>query len=150
MRASFRVTASRVSDHELPMGTSVWDSPDSEKVLRTMWKQGATAATIADALHTSRNSVIGKVHRLGLTRDGAQAKPKSNVVPLRRIRKKAAMVRAGGPVPILKAKWFHCRAVLDQRGRDGLAMFCGETKVDGTPWCAKHRLAFIRPPGGPH
>src|ERR1700748_323359 len=100
------------------MSTSVWDRPDSEKVLRTMWKQGATAALIADALHTSRNSVIGKVQGLGLTRDGAQAKPKSNVLPLRRVRKKAAVIRPGGPVPILKAKWFHCRAVLDQRGKD--------------------------------
>jgi hypothetical protein len=150
VRASFRVTASHVRDHELPMRVTVWDKPDSEQVLRTMWKQGATAASIADVLQTSRNSVIGKVHRLGLSRDGAQQstepkpKAKSNPIPLHRIRKKAAaVVRPGGPVPFLKLRWFHCRAVLDRRGKDGLAMVCGEAKVDGSPWCAKHRSRFI-------
>jgi hypothetical protein len=130
------------------MRVSVWDEPNSEQVLRTMWKQGATAASIADVLHTSRNSIIGKVHRLGLNRDGGQQacaskpKAKSNIVRLRRARKKAVVVQ-GGPVPFLKLRWFHCRAVLDQRGKDGLAMFCGEKKVDGTPWCATHRSRFI-------
>jgi hypothetical protein len=149
LRASFRVTASRLRDHELPMRVTVWDKPEAEQVLRTMWKQGATAASIADVLETSRNSIIGKAHRLGLSRDGAQqssqSKPKAkpNGIPLRRVRKKAAVVRPGGPVPFLKVRWFHCRAVLDQRGKDGLAMFCGEAKVGGTTWCAKHRSRFI-------
>ncbi|UEM11926.1 GcrA family cell cycle regulator [Bradyrhizobium barranii] len=128
------------------MRVSVWDDPNSEQVLRTMWTQGASAALIADALQTSRNSVIGKVHRLGLSR--TQRKPKlakqptrSNVVPMRR-KTARPIKRPGEPVPFLKAKWFHCRAVLDQRGKDGLVLFCGETKVFGSPWCAKHRRAY--------
>jgi hypothetical protein len=121
------------------MRSTVWDNPESEQVLRTMWKQGASSAVIAGALHTSRNSIIGKVHRLGLKRDGKPLSTKSSVVPLR---KKPKVARPGGPVPFLKVKRFHCRAVLDQRGEDGLAMFCGCEKVVGTPWCAKHRRAF--------
>lgn len=128
------------------MRLSVWDNPESEEVLRAMWMEGSSAALIADALRTSRNSVIGKVHRLGLSR--TQRKPKvakqptrSNVVPLRRKTAKP-MRRPGEPVPFLQAKWFHCRAVLDQRGKDGLVLFCGETKAFGSPWCAKHRRAY--------
>src|SRR5262249_36843669 len=134
-----------------PMRATVWDNPESEQVLRTMWMQGDSAALIADALHTSRNSVIGKVHRLGLSR--TQRKPKiakqrtrSNVVPLRRKQAKPKP-RPGESVPFLKVKWFHCRAVLDQRGKDGLAMFCGQTKAVGSPWCTKHRRAFTSPGG---
>ncbi len=128
------------------MRFSVWDNPESEQVLRAMWMEGSSAALIADALRTSRNSVIGKVHRLGLSR--TQRKPKvakqptrSSVVPLRRKQAKPTP-RPGEPVPFLKAKWFHCRAVLDQRGKDGLALFCGQTTTIGSPWCAKHRRAF--------
>ncbi|WP_439372952.1 GcrA family cell cycle regulator [Bradyrhizobium sp. DASA03120] len=140
------MTARLVGDHELPMRVSVWDNPNSEQVLRAMWMQGASAALIAEALSTSRNSVIGKVHRLGLAR--TQSKPKtakqptrSNVAPLHR-KKAKPKPRPSEPVPFLKAKWFHCRAVLDQRGKDGLALFCGETKALGSPWCAKHRRVF--------
>ncbi|MCP3472328.1 GcrA family cell cycle regulator [Bradyrhizobium sp. CCGUVB1N3] len=129
------------------MRFSVWDTPESEQVLRAMWMEGSSAALIADALHTSRNSVIGKVHRLGLSR--TRRKPKvakqptrrSNVVPLRRKTAKPTK-RPGEPVPFLRVKWFHCRAVLDQRGKDGLALFCGEPKTIGSPWCVKHRRVF--------
>ncbi|MCP3471365.1 GcrA family cell cycle regulator [Bradyrhizobium sp. CCGUVB1N3] len=125
------------------MRFSVWDNPESEQVLRAMWMQGSSAALIADALRTSRNSVIGKVHRLGLSRTqrtpkAAKQPARSNVVPAPRKSKP----RPGEPVPFLQAKWFHCRAVLDLRGKDGLALFCGQKKAIGSPWCAKHRRAF--------
>ncbi|WP_063685591.1 GcrA family cell cycle regulator [Bradyrhizobium stylosanthis] len=119
------------------MRFSVWDNPESEQVLRVMWMEGSSAALIADALRTSRNSVIGKVHRLGLSR--TQRKPK---VAKRPTRSRIAQPRPGEPVPFLKVKWFHCRAVLDQRGKDGLAVFCGQAKTIGSPWCVKHRRAF--------
>jgi hypothetical protein len=152
VRAKFTVTRGIIRDDELRMRFSVWNNPESEQVLRAMWMQGSSAALIADALHTSRNSVIGKVHRLGLSR--TQRKPttakqltRPNVAPLRR--KKKPVQRPGEPVPFLKVKWFHCRAVLDQRGDDGLAIFCGQTKAVGSPWCAKHRRAFTTKPGSP-
>lgn len=128
------------------MRPSVWDNPESEQVLRAMWMEGSSAALIADALRTSRNSIIGKVHRLGLSR--TQRKPKVAKLPTRLnvvlLRRKTAkpMRRPGEPVPFLQAKWFHCRAVVDQRGKDGLVLFCGETKTIGSPWCAKHRRAY--------
>lgn len=35
--------------------------------LRTMWKQGLTTAEIGKKLGVSKNSIVGKVHRLGLS-----------------------------------------------------------------------------------
>lgn len=35
--------------------------------LRTMWKQGLTTAEIGKRLNVTKNSIVGKVHRLGLS-----------------------------------------------------------------------------------
>ncbi len=45
-----------------------WDEPRME-MLKRLWLSGETARTIADKLGTgvTRNAVIGKAHRLGLT-----------------------------------------------------------------------------------
>lgn len=41
---------------------------DRVEQLKTLWAEGHSASEIADKLgHTTRNSVIGKVHRLGLS-----------------------------------------------------------------------------------
>jgi hypothetical protein len=60
------------------------------------------------------------------------------------INKFAPVESAAKPVPFLEAKSFHCRAVLDQRGEDGLAMFCGARKLKGSPWCLKHHRLFVQ------
>ncbi|HMF48272.1 MAG TPA: hypothetical protein VK603_06510 [Candidatus Saccharimonadales bacterium] len=54
------------------------------------------------------------------------------------------------PVPLLKAKPRHCRAPLDERGPDGLVMFCGRPtvrrEINGEmrkySWCANHYQRF--------
>ena len=48
------------------------------ETLRRMWGEGASASTIAKELGgVTRNAVIGKVHRLGLSnRNGGAAAPK--------------------------------------------------------------------------
>ena len=44
--------------------------------LRTMWEKGLTASQIADELGgVSRNAVIGKVHRLGLSGRATPSRP---------------------------------------------------------------------------
>ena len=49
------------------MGTE-WDEPRVD-LLKRLWLSGQTARTIADKLGkgVTRNAVIGKAHRLGLT-----------------------------------------------------------------------------------
>ena len=51
------------------LGGSSWPE-DKEAVLRRMWDAKFSASDIARAFHdgTTRNAVIGKIHRLGLQR----------------------------------------------------------------------------------
>lgn len=49
----------------------------------------------------------------------------------------------GKPVPFLKRRARHCACVLDERGRDGLALFCGAKTMFGKSWCPEHYARFI-------
>lgn len=57
------------------MRAAEWFDWNDERVtvLRNLWGQGHSSARIASELGTSRNSVIGKVHRIGL--EGRSRKP---------------------------------------------------------------------------
>lgn len=112
---------------------------------------------IADAMHRTRSSVCGKISRLKLKRPEGQSPmtkattkrpPKAEAVAVlapKPAARKLAPVEAvtGKPVPFLHVKSFHCRAVLDERGEDGLAMFCGTRKLSGSSWCPKHHRLFV-------
>ena len=43
-------------------------SPATEASLRDLWKKDCTASQIARALGTTKDAVLGKAHRLGLSR----------------------------------------------------------------------------------
>jgi GcrA cell cycle regulator len=60
-----------------------WDEPRTE-LLKRLWVEGETARTIAEALGggVTRNAVIGKAHRLGLTgQHGKGTAPPRGSVP---------------------------------------------------------------------
>ncbi|UQR66188.1 GcrA family cell cycle regulator [Bradyrhizobium sp. C-145] len=122
-------------------------SDKAETTLRHMFNAGASAALIADAVEKTRSAVCGKIKRLKLHRESGPimtrytSKPhkKPTPAPL----PKFITEPATQPVSILAAKRHHCRAVLDQRDPNGLAMFCGARKVAGSPWCAKHKRKFV-------
>lgn len=70
-------------------------SPERVEMLKRLWTEGLTASQIAAQLgQVSRNSVIGKVHRLNLT---GRAKPASAPKPVRRARPPAPRVTANRP-----------------------------------------------------
>ena len=47
-------------------------TPEKEQKLRQLWKKGHSGSEIARMLgDTTRNAVIGKIHRLGLSNRGA-------------------------------------------------------------------------------
>ncbi|KYK44745.1 hypothetical protein A1D31_36145 [Bradyrhizobium liaoningense] len=102
-------------------------------------------------MHRTRSAVSGKIARLKLKRpEGLSPMTKattkqSPVVALAPKPCKLVPVEAASanPVPFLQAKSFHCRAVLDERGEDGLAMFCGARKRLGSSWCPKHHRLFV-------
>jgi hypothetical protein len=139
--------------------SELWNEIDVA-TLQQLWDRGLSAAMIACEIHRSRSAVCGKLHRLNLWRRGersiktkppevckpkmpkAPKQPKVARVAAAAARNFAAVKSTATPVPFLRARRFHCRAVLDQRGPDGLAMFCGARKVPGSPWCREHHLLF--------
>lgn len=54
-----------------PHGNATW-TQHMETVLRDAWLAGQSASQIGDVLHVTRNAVIGKVNRLGLSKSGVK------------------------------------------------------------------------------
>lgn len=97
----------------------------------------------------TRNAIIGKTHRekirlqtppLWRRKPAEPARPvDAPIKPFRVL----APVRHDRGVPYLQLERWHCKAVMDSRGRDGLVLCCGRQRcrdVNGsdTPWCAEH------------
>lgn len=119
-------------------------SPTAETTLRKMFGAGASASVIADAINKTRSAVCGKISRLNLRRE---SKPILTKAPPRQTPRRAipefVADAVSRPVSILDVKDHQCRAPLDQRDPNGLAMFCGARKVPGSSWCARHKRKFV-------
>ena len=125
--------------------------------LQELVEQKLTAQEIADQLGPgllTRNAVIGKTHRLKIK---LQTPPNGQVGRKHRASERSwqpvdtpisafpvrAPVRHDRGVPYLQLERWHCKALLDARGRDGLPLCCGRERckdVNGiqTPYCAEH------------
>ena len=121
--------------------------------LKALWVDGYSAAQIAKILGTvTRNSVIGKVHRLGLSRHhqktiGSRHSPRSRRAPEPVVFESTACW-TDERIERLKALWVddgvafmdlerrHCRWPVD-------AQFCGADAVESKPYCGRHlRMAY--------
>ena len=59
-------------------------TPDRVDTLTKMWSEGESASQIANALgEVTRNAVIGKVHRLGLSNRGSTTTKEKNITKVR-------------------------------------------------------------------
>jgi GcrA cell cycle regulator len=95
-------------------------SDERVQQLKDMWAQGASARHIAETLGggVTRNAVIGKAHRIGLSQPSpAKVKVKPAVV---------AMVSDRG-----------CRWPIGHPGESGFH-FCGSQAEVGRPYCRSH------------
>jgi len=112
----------------------VW-TDEKIKQLTKMWSKGATTAEIAKKLGLSKNSIIGKVHRLNLE---TRPSPIKKATPA----KKAKVVKKSQHVGIMDLKLNTCRwPIGDPTDED--FHFCGATTVVGKPYCAEHcAMAF--------
>jgi hypothetical protein len=122
--------------------------------------QRLTAAEIAERLGggLTRNAVIGKTHREKIRlqtppRAAAEPKPRSADAPITPFRV-LAPVRHDRGVPYLQLERWHCKALLDQRGRDGLPLCCGRRRCRDahdiqTPYCAEHFIQYTAPARAP-
>jgi hypothetical protein len=139
------------------MGKAKFDwTADAIARLHELVAEKLTAAQIADRLGPgvlTRNAVIGKTHREkiklqtppNVTGRHKAAEPEPRRVadaPIAAFRV-LAPVRHDRGVPYLQLEHWHCKALLDQRGRDGLSLCCGRRRCEDatgglTPYCAEH------------
>ena len=152
---------------------NLWTDEASD-LAASLWREGFSGGQIASALgahgvKVSRNSVLGKLFRMGLVgastikrdtslvskRNGrmrAQAKELRKLVACEKPR--AATVKASPferaldaavaveplNVPFVELQAFQCRAVTDDTRF--AQRFCGHMRVEGRAWCAAHTAAF--------
>jgi GcrA cell cycle regulator len=119
---------------------------------------GLSCAQIAHEIGVSRNAVIGKLNRLGLSRGRNPAAPRTRVgVPMRRpqVLTQRLMLKAlfasepvaddvvsAEPCSLLNLAPRKCRWPISAVSADGFA-FCGNTTPGGVSYCAGHaRMAY--------
>ena len=108
----------------------VW-TDDKIKNLKKLWLKGATTAEIAKKLGLSKNSIIGKVHRLNLE---TRPSPIKKVAPVKKAKPAPKKVERIG---IMELKINTCRwPIGDPTDED--FHFCGKNTVMGKPYCAEH------------
>jgi GcrA cell cycle regulator len=150
----------------MPAKEPTWTEERLE-LLKSRFAQGLTCREIADDIGVSRNAVIGKLSRLNLTRERTGEAPRPT-------RKDAPKGRRRGSVPrlqyrILQAVYAEPEAPADDRkianghscsllelseercrwpistpGAEDFC-FCGNTPVEGLPYCPGHSRLAYRP-----
>lgn len=135
-----------------PRGFSSWADKDVVKLM-DMWTLGYSAGLIGKELGFTRNKVIGKVHRLGLTRNGTAVYsfPRINkkfrkgaLVPVKR-GVKPTIKRLPPPPPavappslglsLAETTAATCKFPYGDRAPYS---FCGHPVLEDRPYCAAH------------
>jgi len=118
------------------MGKTTW-SDDRVELLKELWASGKTAAQIATELgdNLTRNAVIGKAHRLGLSGRVTPA-PKKIDKPLPVEVNDVQPAKDGG-VSLLELTEKTCRYPYGDPKQAGFH-FCGCETLPGLPYCAEH------------
>lgn len=146
-----------------------WNDARVER-LQYLWQLGWSAALIAKDLgHLTRNAVLGKIHRLGISErpNGFKQHPnchrrRNPLTPYEKAQRQKRRItirqaRAPQVIPVIKlvqpeskrltlfdltptsCRWMH--------GEPSESNFCGQEVVEGHSWCAYHvRLVYTKPP----
>lgn len=122
--------------------------------LKELWGSGKTAAQIAEELgDVTRNAVIGKANRLGLSKPGrprtAKPKPQMNRTVNRPIQPRPQMKEELPPEPLAPPpppgalpQHRRCQFPIGHPGEDDFH-FCDHETEQGKPYCAYHcRIAY--------
>lgn len=122
--------------------------------LKKLWAKGLSASQIADELGegATRNAIIGKAHRLGLSSRPSPVKgppPKTEKKPVKKAKKaapkKPEVVEEPKIVTILSLTDRMCKWPIGHPGEDNFH-FCGQRATPGQPYCAHHcSLAYQAP-----
>jgi GcrA cell cycle regulator len=136
------------------------------ELLRSRFEAGLTCREIADDIGVSRNAVIGKLSRLNLTReksgDGSRPPRKDaakgqrpKMVPRLQYQMLRALyaepqpaadepIHHGHRCSLLELSEQRCRWPISTPGAEDFC-FCGNTPVEGLPYCAGHTRLAYRP-----
>ncbi len=141
---------------------------DRVELLKTLWAEGLSAAQIANKMGgVTRNAVIGKVHRLGLSGRATPAKPQRGCAPSPERREASAAPKARRPEvkSVIPEPEFIAPLVLDTGDRTTVTTiknnmckwplgdparedfhFCGQSTLSGKSYCAYHAHLAFQPP----
>ena len=119
-------TLEPIAELDAPARVEATWTPERIALLKLLWDEGVTTAEIGRRIGVSKNSVVGKVHRIGLVpRIVKEAQPpRRNVFEFTG---PACMWPIGHP-------------------NDADFHFCGGRPVSGKPYCEHHTAkAYLRP-----
>lgn len=149
-----------------------WSDADID-LMRRLWGEGSSATIIVAALEKkrSRNAVLGKIHRMGLsgrgssermidktkaaaTRKAAEDRKKEArraELAAREVKRAAIVVPLPNaiicqPVTLFDLDDCQCHFPLDARaGEYGLTLYCGSLAKANSPYCAGHHRIVYEP-----
>src|SRR5579863_2741845 len=141
---------------------------DRVELLKKLWLDGLSASQIAKQLGgVTRNAVIGKVHRLGLSGRATPSQPSRTVfkaprpprpaAPSQPIHRRIAEHHAPAPRPpyvelpgtatVLTLGAHMCKWPIGDPSSDDFT-FCGRRAGDEGPYCVDHARLAYQPPQG--
>tara|TARA_B100001769_G_C22019117_1_gene547660 strand:- start:545 stop:1000 length:456 start_codon:yes stop_codon:yes gene_type:complete len=124
--------------------------------LKKLWEEGLTASRIATELgDVTRNAVIGKAHRLGLSGRMASKSPNSGISIIRKkkihIPKNQKIIEIVAPsdepmnpTPFLEIKDGLCRWPIGEPEKNDFK-FCGRNTNEGFVYCQTHHKIAYQP-----
>ena len=134
------------------------------ELLKSHFEAGLSCREIAASIGVSRNAVIGKLSRLQLTRGPAGAEPRPDKAARERSRKSIPRLQyqmlqavyenaqplAEEPIAsehrcsLFELSNERCRWPISTPGAEDFC-FCGNTPIEGMPYCAGHTRLAYRP-----
>lgn len=144
------------------MSVATWTTERTEQ-LRNCVVTGLTCSQIAAEIGVTRNAVIGKIHRLGLSptrQPGGSCAPRARKSQQRRLLRligaeapsivadvgtELVPIESAQPCSLLDIDHGKCHWPLGDPHEDGFA-FCGNNAVTGFSYCVGHaRMAYRLP-----
>ena len=141
---------------------SYWSKPGKIELLKKLWATGISASAIAEKLgdNATRNSVIGKAHRLKLDARSISKKsvrkesnnsntPEASTKKLGRKAKFRALLLdknypAENPTKLEDLTEKHCRWPLGEK-MEPTKLFCGREPIEKFVYCKLHLLYAYQP-----
>jgi GcrA cell cycle regulator len=133
------------------------------ELLKQHFEEGLSCRAIAASIGVSRNAVIGKLTRLGLTRGPVSAEPRAATAKARAAKSGPRVqyqilktvyengqpvgdgpVESRRPCTLFELSEERCRWPISTPGAEDFC-FCGNTPVEGLPYCPGHTRLAYRP-----